>query len=334
MSVNRTDVRLGIARQECPRILLWTGLLVIVISTLTWLEGPDQLILVHAIDYAVAVFLLALSWIISRDAVPLVAVPWVFALGVVAVQVAFVYEVHLEQDTLVFAYLIIIMTGFGPTTLAWRPFLAGAAAMTIALSFLSISWGDRWADWLIVGLTALTVGALLLHTRLRGIDALADASEQVRRLAVTDELTGLLNRHGLMAQVPRLTAMARRQQTALFAVFVDIDGLKVANDRFGHAFGDDVIQMAGESVLGSVRGGDLVARWGGDEMVIVGIGRHPDPASFSTRLDEHVTASGIDRSRWPGHLSVGFAQGDDADIPIDELIDRADADMYGRRGNR
>ena len=87
----------------------------------------------------------------------------------------------------------------------------------------------------------------------------------------------------------------------IFAIFVDIDGLKLANDRHGHAFGDEVIEVAGHAVLASVRGGDLVARYGGDEIVVVGIGQHPDPEAFSRRLDEHVTASGIDRARWPGH---------------------------------
>ena len=120
----------------------------------------------------------------------------------------------------------------------------------------------------------------------------------------------------------------------MFAIFIDIDGLKLANDRHGHAFGDEVIGVAGHAVLASVRGGDLVARYGGDEIVVVGIGHHPDPDAFSRRLDEHVTASGIDRSKWPGHLSAGFAAGNPADVSADDLIHQADADMYGRRGAR
>jgi diguanylate cyclase len=120
----------------------------------------------------------------------------------------------------------------------------------------------------------------------------------------------------------------------VFALFVDIDGLKIANDRYGHAFGDDVIQLSGQAVQASVRGGDLVARWGGDELVVLGIGHHPAPGDFARRLDEHVNLSGIDRARWPGHLSVGFAQGDPSTVSVDELIGRADADMYGRRGTR
>ncbi len=188
---------------------------------------------------------------------------------------------------------------------------------------------------MIVSLAAVLVSSVLLRTRLRSIDDLADASELARQLAVTDELTGLLNRHGLQAQIPRLVAMSSRLDNTMFAIFVDIDGLKLANDRHGHAFGDEVIEVAGHAVLASVRGGDLVARYGGDEIVVVGIGHHPDPDAFARRLDEHVTASGIDRvevARAPQRRIRRRAI--PAEVSADDLIHQADADMYGRRGAR
>jgi diguanylate cyclase (GGDEF)-like protein len=333
--VHRTELRLDLARRECPRVLLWTAIIVIVISALTYVQMPYQNAFIHAIDAGVALLLVILSVVLGRPTVPAALVPWGFALGVVALQVAFVYEVHVEQDPIVFAYLIIVMAGFGPTTLAWRPFLAGSAVMLAAISALVFTWDEgRGAEWVIVSITSLVVSALLLFTRLRSVDSLADASELARRLAVTDELTDLDNRHGLHSHLPRLLAMARRTGASIFVTFIDIDGLKLANDRHGHTFGDEVIQTAAQAVLGSVRGGDLVARWGGDEIIVVGIGSHPDPEAFSRRLDQQVTALGIDRDRWPGHLSVGFAQGDPERVSVDELIESADADMYGRRGAR
>jgi diguanylate cyclase len=232
-------------------------------------------------------------------------------------------------------YVAIALTALGPTILAWVPFLAVSLLGMLGVLVVVTRWvPGHPSEWLLGSLAALLVSGLLLRTRLKSLDALADASELAERLAVTDELTGLLNRHGLEAQIPRLIAMSGRLDNTMFAIFVDIDGLKVANDRHGHAFGDEVIEAAGHAVLASVRGGDLVARYGGDEIVVVGIGHHPDPAAFARRLDEHVTATGIDRSRWPGHLSAGFAAGDPAVASVDELIHLADADMYGRRGAR
>jgi diguanylate cyclase (GGDEF)-like protein len=331
----RDEVRLGITRVEYPRILIWTGSLLVVLSVLTYLEEPEASGALHVLDALAALVLVTLGFVMLRFHPPGAALPWLFGAGAAFLVITLLYQVVIDQKPVTFVYVTILLTALGPTILAWAPFAAVAVVSLAGIGGVVFTWDPGHpAEWLLVSAAALLVSAVLLRTRLRSIDALSEASELARRLAVTDELTGLLNRHGLQAQVPRATAMAGRLDNVMFALFIDIDGLKVANDQHGHAFGDDVIEVAGHAVLASVRGGDLVARYGGDEIVVVGIGHHPDPDGFARRLDEHVTASGIDRGKWPGHLSVGFAEGDPADISVDELIHRADADMYGRRGAR
>jgi diguanylate cyclase (GGDEF)-like protein len=332
--MHRNQVRLQIARAEVPGVLLATGILIIIISAATFLQEAEPRAIVHIIDVLSALVLISLAAVSRWTRIPSAAVPWIAVAGVVLLHAAFLYEVHLAPDPVIFAYLVIMMTAVGPVALAWRPFLVGAAIMLCGVIVLTITWSDpRGVDWLTVSVTSLLVSALLLLTRLRSIYRLADAQDLAERLATTDELTGLLNRHGLQAQLTRMQSMARRMELGLFAVFVDIDGLKAANDRHGHGFGDEVIDAAAAAVLASVRAGDLVARWGGDEIVVIGIGEHPDPTAFAVRLDHNVTASRIDRDRWPGHLSVGFADADpdSTDVDVDELIGRADFDMYGRR---
>lgn len=284
--MHRDQVRLDIVRQEYPRVLLWTGGLLLIISLLTYLEEPEAPFSLHVIDAIAAAVLLAVGVVMTQVTLPGRLLPWLFATAAAFLLAALLDQVSINGAPIEFVYVAIVLTAMGLTILSWTPF--------VTVSVLGLA----------------------------------------RRLAVTDELTGLLNRHGLQAQIPRLVAMSSRLDNTVFAVFVDIDGLKLANDRHGHAFGDEVIEVAGHAVLASVRGGDLVARYGGDEIVVVGIGRNPDPEAFARRLDEHVTASGIDRVKWPGHLSAGFAAGDPADVSVDELIHRADADMYGRRGAR
>jgi diguanylate cyclase (GGDEF)-like protein len=194
--------------------------------------------------------------------------------------------------------------------------------------------GHNWLDWTFAAIGSVLIGALLLRARLRSIDALADATALVQRLATTDELTGALNRHGLAFQLDALAANARRLGQLIFVAFVDIDGLKRANDEYGHDFGDDVIVSVAQAVMGSVRQGDLVARWGGDELLVVGLGAAPEESAFSGRLHANIVASGIDLLRWPGAVSIGMAYGSPASMEIDDLITAADADMYQRRHER
>ena len=335
--MHRDEVRLQIARLEIPPVLLGAGALVLAISVVTLLQETSHLLSIHLLDACCALVLFAIAVVIRRTRIPSTAVPWLFVLAAVALQLTFLYEGYLEPDPITFAYLVIVMTAFGPVTLDWRAFATAAAAMMIGVTVYAVATpGGRGAESFTVALTALLVGAMLLLTRLRSIYGLADAQDLAQQLATTDELTGLLNRHGLQAQLGRMTSMARRMDKGLFAVFVDIDGLKAANDRHGHGFGDEVIEAAASAVLASVRAGDLVARWGGDEIVVLGIGAHPDPAAFADRLEQNVAAIGIDRDRWPGHLSVGFAEADasaEAD-GVEQLIERADFDMYGRRKSR
>ncbi len=333
--MHRDEVRLGIARNEGARIMLWASALLIGLSLVNLVSTPDQLVASHVIDAGIAIVLILTGLAIRREAVTPTAVPWLFAAAVTLAQVGFSVEMYIEGNPVIFAYLAIVMTAFGPTVLAWRPVIVGSTVMLAAVIVVVLTWeAGRAAELIVATVAALSIGAMLLFGRLRSIDALADATELARQLAVTDELTDLLNRHGLQARVGVLTAMAARLDTPIFAVFVDIDGLKVANDRYGHVFGDEVITTAARALQDSVRGGDLVARWGGDELVVVGLGRHPDPEDFILRLDEHVSAGGIDRAKWPGSLSAGFAYGNAEHVSIDELIEQADSDMYRRRGAR
>ena len=120
----------------------------------------------------------------------------------------------------------------------------------------------------------------------------------------------------------------------LFVAFVDIDGLKAANDTYGHAFGDRVIVSAAAATQACVRENDLVARWGGDELIVVGLGEPADADGLSDRIRESVARGGIDPTMWSGKVSIGMASGPPEDGQLDHLIHEADADMYRRRQSR
>ncbi len=92
---------------------------------------------------------------------------------------------------------------------------------------------------------------------------------EVQRLAIVDELTGLYNYRGLMALGAREVERARRFEHPLCVLFLDIDGFRAFNNRYGHLTGNEVLQQVAACCLSNMRSVDLVARYGGDEFVIL-----------------------------------------------------------------
>jgi diguanylate cyclase (GGDEF)-like protein len=93
--------------------------------------------------------------------------------------------------------------------------------------------------------------------------------ERLRRGALLDPLTGLLNRPGLAHVLELLVEQSRRHKGALSVLFLDLDGFKAANDAFGHVVGDRILCAVGDALQAQLRATDIAARWGGDEFVIV-----------------------------------------------------------------
>jgi diguanylate cyclase (GGDEF)-like protein len=98
--------------------------------------------------------------------------------------------------------------------------------------------------------------------------ALAEAEklrERFEQLAIVDELTGLHNRRHFFHEAPRIVAAAQRDGTPLSLVIADLDEFKRVNDTWGHTVGDQVLVRTAEVIETELRGGDLLARLGGEE---------------------------------------------------------------------
>lgn len=162
---------------------------------------------------------------------------------------------------------------------------------------------------------------------------------QIRDLSLVDELTGLHNRRGFAVLAREVVKRAARTGTGLVVTFVDLDGMKRINDRFGHEAGDRaLIRTAG--VLRSVfRVSDVIARIGGDEFIAMTDG--VDGASVEL-LRRRLTSAVADHNRETAGeprlaLSLGFAHHDPAKEPlrsIDGLIAEADEAMYVDKNSR
>ncbi|MFT5719922.1 MAG: diguanylate cyclase (GGDEF)-like protein/PAS domain S-box-containing protein [Motiliproteus sp.] len=95
------------------------------------------------------------------------------------------------------------------------------------------------------------------------------AENKLQKLAITDALTGLHNRHYLYEALDGACKRAKRYDSHLAVLFLDLDGFKAINDAYGHAVGDQLLAEVARVLRESVRESDLVARFGGDEFVIV-----------------------------------------------------------------
>gem|GEM_PF-3521651 len=129
------------------------------------------------------------------------------------------------------------------------------------------------------------------------LEAAADKTAMLESLAVTDPLTELYNRRGFMQHATPLVGLAlRRGDQRVCAVSVDLDGLKLVNDVYGHDKGDVYIRVFADILRACfVRAGDVVARMGGDEFVIVFLCNDADDAMRALRrLHESIRHRNID----------------------------------------
>jgi two-component system cell cycle response regulator len=111
------------------------------------------------------------------------------------------------------------------------------------------------------------IGNLITNKRL--LDKVHDQRRELFALATTDKLTGCHNRHSLMHFSIKAIALSQRQQYPISMLVIDLDHFKSINDKYGHAVGDVVLEAVGNLLNNFFREGDLVARFGGEEFVVL-----------------------------------------------------------------
>jgi diguanylate cyclase (GGDEF)-like protein len=166
-------------------------------------------------------------------------------------------------------------------------------------------------------------GALLEHARL---------FEQVRSMAVSDPLTGLANYRRLIGVIEAELDRSRRTQRPFSIVLLDMDGLKVINDQYGHLTGSRALVRIGKILRNHSRAIDTAARYGGDEFAVVLPEAGPDIASrVVSRIRERLSTE-------PEHPALSVSAGvaafpEDGDTP-EKLLGAADRALYAMKHRR
>jgi diguanylate cyclase (GGDEF)-like protein len=223
--------------------------------------------------------------------------------------------------------------------------MKAAIRITLAYMLISLAWISS-SDWLVAlafpdrftiisiykGWGFVAVSSVFLYLLIRQDERRRDVIEQtLRRLAVYDPLTGLLNRTCFNESLEAAIAGAERNQTKVGVIFIDIDGFKAVNDRFGHQVGDDLLIEVSRRIKATVRAADVAARFGGDEFLALVI----DPQQGEgTRLlcERLVTALArpfhVDDKDITVTASIGYALYPDHGTQCGQLLRAADIAMY------
>jgi diguanylate cyclase (GGDEF)-like protein len=170
--------------------------------------------------------------------------------------------------------------------------------------------------------------------------ALAISNAELERLAHHDPLTGLGNRRRFLEITSDLLALARRHHRPCSVMMIDLDRFKRINDSFGHGGGDETLRRAADCLVGSLRGEDAIARFGGEEFAVF----LPETALATASLAAERFRLSLEALEIPYEgtvirvtASIGVASWHEAEAGIGPALERADAALYrvkqaGRNG--
>lgn len=156
---------------------------------------------------------------------------------------------------------------------------------------------------------------------------------RVEKMATTDKLTGLFNRHAAMILLNRALARYRRSRQPISVLVIDIDHFKRINDRYGHGVGDEVLRRIAQILRSTLRESDVVVRWGGEEFLILlhecDLRQAQLLAEKLRQAVQQAAVCGADR-----HVTISVGVASLAkDTSVEAWIERADAALYQAKAN-
>ena len=168
----------------------------------------------------------------------------------------------------------------------------------------------------------------------RDISEFKRLEERLQNLAITDELTSLYNRRGFRLMAEQELRHAQRINAETVLLSIDVDNFKTINDTFGHEEGDKVLKLVAETLTQSFRVTDIIARWGGDEFVVLALDA---PIGFVPLLSDRFQLNLTTNAQknllpYPLGVTIGMESSDIfEDATLTNLIMSADRHMYQQK---
>jgi diguanylate cyclase (GGDEF)-like protein len=223
-----------------------------------------------------------------------------------------------------------VLAGAGIATALLRPLTVSRGGVDIPVGVLLVGWDDAVElapehDELAAAIADLTAVAI---DRARLASMILERSEWFERMAHTDPLTGLANQRTFARILELELARAGRQGSEISVAIFDVDGLTEINDRLGHEAGDDALRAVASVLAESVRLVDTVARYGGDEFVVIAPGAAG--ATVARRVLDGVAALAPIGDR-QATVSAGVARFPTDGASAEELLNAAQSALADAR---
>ncbi len=275
------------------------------------------------------------NWTFAQQLFAIVIMVWTFAVA--------------GPDRAAVIGLLVLILIFG--IFAFRPReMLGLAVLTLVMLGGAMVWQHRYGRFappVSVSIfqfcyAALAIGPVcVVSSQINGLqralagkkEALENALEQIRRLAESDDLTGLMNRRA-MAAMMRLELRGQHPVPPTIAIaLIDIDFFKSVNDKYGHQMGDEVLRRFAEVGKSALRAGDMFARWGGEEFLMMLQDTSAKQGMECLERVRHALAETSFDDISPGlriTISAGVTDLHLHDT-LERAVERADQAMYGAK---
>ena len=156
-----------------------------------------------------------------------------------------------------------------------------------------------------------------------------EIQQTLRQLSETDALTGLYNRRKLIETLDDRLAIFEREKSQTSVLVFDLDNFKRLNDQMGHQAGDAALLEIARLCRQQLRQSDVIARFGGDEFVVVMPGTHRhDALEIAERLRKHVQITLRENLQYDATISGGVSEFNQPDRVSDDILKRADEGLY------